>query len=257
MDSAAVTSTRSALDALLSLLAPSLCVACDAPRRDLGGGGVCPRCWADASAVDDGPRCAHCALPGRSPCAWCERHAPHPIHDARALGVYAGPLERIVVAFKFHGFDLLAAPAAERLARRIAAVGESEIVVPVPSTPRRNRDRGYDPAALLARELAFFFGRRSESPLTRARDSAPQSSLPASARFSNVSGAFRARSRGVKGRHILLVDDVVTTGATAFHAASALRDAGASSIRLAVLARTPTPHTSMIATARRSRPEPP
>jgi ComF family protein len=229
----------SPLGALLSFLVPSRCAGCGAPRTGVGGGGLCPPCWASLPPVDLESACPHCALPGRGgPCARCLREAP-PVARAAALGLYAGPLKRLITAYKFRGFDILAAPAAERLSAlaRAAGLAAPEALVPVPSTKTRNRDRGFDPARLLAEET----GRRLRRPvrvlLERRRDTPVQSALPAHERDANVAGAFR--SRPAAGQSLLLVDDVVTTGATAFEAARTLLRAGASRVDLLVLARTP------------------
>ncbi|HQR47417.1 MAG TPA: phosphoribosyltransferase family protein, partial [Thermoanaerobaculia bacterium] len=130
--------------------------------------------------------------------------------------------------------------AAVRLAAAVRGEGLDglDAVVPIPSPRRRNRERGYDPAALLGEELA----RRLDLPLlpalSRVKETPPQSRLTAAERRANVAGAFRARASAA-GRSLLVVDDVLTTGATAFAAAEALRAAGARRVALAVLARTP------------------
>ena len=113
-----------------------------------------------------------------------------------------------------------------------------DAVVAVPSTALRNRDRGYDPAALLAEEVARELGRPFRPLLSRVREAPPQSRVPASGRLANVRGAFASSPRA-RGLRLLLVDDVMTTGATAFEAARALGSAGASAVALLVLARTP------------------
>ena len=101
---------------LLDLLVPSRCGVCDAPRADLGGGGVCPACWASLPVLDAAAACPRCALPGDgSTCAGCRRRAPAVTRTA-AFGLYAGGLRTLHHAFKFGGWDLLAAPLGERLA---------------------------------------------------------------------------------------------------------------------------------------------
>ncbi|MCC6128496.1 MAG: hypothetical protein IT186_01100 [Acidobacteria bacterium] len=110
--------------------------------------------------------------------------------------------------------------------------------MPLPSTRGRNRDRGFDPADLIARELSRTMRLPCRTFLERTRETQRQSRLPRERRWANVEGAFRASARS-EGKEILLVDDIMTTGATAFSAAAALRRAGAQSVSLAVLARTP------------------
>lgn len=225
--------------ALLDLVVPSKCIACGRPRGDAGGGGACAACWSSLPRAPES--CPRCALPdSHGVCADCRREPP-PIDAAASAGTYAGPLARIVIAFKFHGFDTLAAPAARAMAGAHAAAGlpDAHAIVPVPSTSRRNRERGYDPALLLARALSRRTGRSVRCLLRRVRDNAPQSRLSAVERRTNLVGAFEALPS--PGATLLLVDDVATTGATAFAAARALRGAGASRVDLLVLARTPQP----------------
>jgi len=118
-------------------------------------------------------------------------------------------------------------------------VASSDVLIPVPLHPRRLRERGFNQAALIAREL----GRRTGRPcgdraLVRRKDTAPQAGLSAAARRRNVDAAFAVRRRGLVAGHVVtLVDDVFTTGATAYACARALRDAGAVEVRLLSAAR--------------------
>jgi ComF family protein len=197
-----------------------------------------PRISADAA-------CPRCALPGDgAACAACRREPP-PLSRAAAFGSYAGNLKALLHAFKFRGWDILAAPCGARLAETAHAwqvAAGADALVPVPSTRRRNRARGYDPAALLAEEAGRRLGLPVRALLARTRDSRPQSELPAAARRANVDGAFAAAA-SARDRVLLLVDDVSTTGATLSSAARALASAGAAEIRGLVLARTPEPET--------------
>ncbi len=235
-----------AIASLLALLVPSRCAVCDAPRLETGGGGVCPACWAALPRLAPDAACPRCALPGDGgPCASCRREPP-PVARSAAFGLYADGLKTLLHAFKFRGWDLLAAPCGARLADAARAAGLAEgadALVPVPSTPRRNRARGYDPAALLAESAARRLHLPARGLLARTRDTQPQFELPAARRRANVDGAFAA-SESARGRVLVLVDDVATTGATLFSAAGALARAGAAEIRGLVLARTPEPEPS-------------
>ncbi len=235
-----------AIASLLALLVPSRCAVCDAPRCGTGGGGVCPACWAALPVLRPDAACPRCALPGDGgTCASCRRDPP-PVSRSVAYGLYAGGLKTLVAAFKFRGWDLLAPPCGARLAEAARATRLAEgadALVPVPSTRRRNRARGYDPAALLAESAARCLSLPFRELLSRTRDTRPQSELPAAERRANVDGAFAA-STSARGRVLVLVDDVSTTGATLFSAARALAFAGAAEIRGLVLARTPEPETA-------------
>ncbi len=170
---------RSAWSDALAGLVPSLCTACGAPRRGIGGGGVCRGCWSRLPLLSDA--CPSCALPGSGSCHVCSA-TPPPVTATRALGLYRGPLREIVLAYKFRGHDLLAIPSARRLsalARDSGLSASADALVPIPSTPRRNRERGYDPSDLLAGETARRLRLPIRRPLSRARETVPQSSLPA------------------------------------------------------------------------------
>jgi ComF family protein len=235
-----------AIASLLALLVPSRCAVCDEPRKEIGGGGVCPSCWASLPRLAASAACPLCALPGDgSRCAAC-RHEPPPVARTLAFGLYAGGLKTLLQAYKFRGWDLLAAPCGALLAATAAGAGlakGADALVPVPSTRRRNRARGYDPAALLAESAARCLGIPVCGFLARRRETPPQSELPAAHRRANVDGAFAA-SADARDRVVVLVDDVATTGATLFSAARALAEAGAAEIRGLVLARTPEPELS-------------
>lgn len=227
--------------AILHFLFPSCCACCGAARRGVGGGGLCRACWQALPLLDGAGACQACALPSAAPlCHFCHAGAS-PVSRAAAVLRYEGVARRLVHALKFRGHDILAAPAGALMAGAARVRGLDQgpgAVVPVPSTTRRNRDRGYDPGALLAEEVARQLGRPLRTLLTRPREAPPQSGLPAAQRRRNVHGAFTS-SPGARGAHLLLVDDVMTTGATAFEAARTLRAAGASCVDLLVLARTP------------------
>jgi ComF family protein len=143
---------------------------------------------------------------------------------------------------KYRGRRRLAGRLAEALLEEPAVralASTSDLLAPVPLHPRRLRERGFNQAALIAGEIARRTGRPScDDTLVRRRDTAPQAGLTAAERRRNVADAFAVRRRAlVAGRVVTLVDDVLTTGATAFACARALREAGAREVRMLSLAR--------------------
>ncbi len=231
---------RAAVGALLDLVFPPRCAGCGEPlplhRPPARDGAFCPVC---ADAVDEvPPGCARCGQPGPDPvCGACL--ASPPAFDAvRAGGLFGGPLADAVHALKYGGRPALARPLGAWLAER-ATLPAAALVVSIPLARGRRIERGYDQAALLADALARAAGargRRARTVLRRVRETPPQVGKTRGERARNVAGAFEA-SAAVAGRDVVLVDDVVTTGATADAAALALRRAGARSIVVVALAR--------------------
>lgn len=191
-----------------------------------------------------------CPLCGASPasaagvCAACAEALRREAVDGP--GAYGGRLGRAVRLLKYGRVTVLAEPLAEALAARLRAATAAgaqaapELVTSVPSDRARRRRRGYDHAALLARGVARRLGLPYQSLLRRTRASPPQASLPRRERLANARGAFAALPGAgalVRGRTVLLVDDVWTSGATARSCERVLREAGARSVRIEVLAR--------------------
>jgi ComF family protein len=149
-------------------------------------------------------------------------------------------LRQAIHRFKYGGFKALARPLAELLARNLEIRTQpAEVLVAVPLHPRRLRDRGYNQSGLLARELGQLTGLPvEEGTLFRQRNSRAQVRTPDSEeRRSNVSDAFGCRDDRLRGRRVLLVDDVCTTGATLNSCAIALKTVGAASVWGLALAR--------------------
>jgi ComF family protein len=211
-----------------------LCAACDArlPRFAAGG---CPRCQRPATR---GAPCSACA--GRaSPLAACI-----------AAAAYAGDVELWIQRFKYprrgwRGLDPAPLGVVRQLvceAARATPGGPPARIVPVPLHPRRLRERGFNPAALLARSVARERGGRFDAALLeRVRDTPSQTGLDRRARRANVRGAFRARAGSRSLGVVWLVDDVVTTGSTLIEAARALRRSGVREVAAICVARTPEP----------------
>jgi ComF family protein len=166
---------------------------------------------------------------------------------------YAGPAERWIQRFKYPERGLAGldpgGPAVARWLVRLAAqealatgAARPDLVLPIPLHPRRLRERGFNPAGLIARSLARSHRLRFDPvALVRVRDTPSQASLGRRERIRNVRDAFRVRRRAAIPARVWLVDDVVTTGATLAAAARALRRAGAKEITALCAARTPAP----------------
>ncbi len=177
------------------------------------------------------------AAPAR-PCSTCTTDPPQ--YDyARSAAVYEGALREALHAFKFSGKRALARPLGDLAIEQCVAslLAGIEAVIAVPLARERERERGFNQAALLAQRIAKRLGVPTRPRwLARVRATRPQSDLPAAERRVNVRGAFQA-SRAVVGRHVLVVDDVLTTGATLGECARALRDGGARCVGVLTVAR--------------------
>ncbi|HEY4243162.1 MAG TPA: hypothetical protein VGM88_25295 [Kofleriaceae bacterium] len=195
------------------------------------------------------PRCAACDAIGAEPfCAACELTLEPLVPDGGPLAPwrFGGALASAIRRLKFANAPYLARVLAPLWAGALAAAAADAVVVPVPLHWRRRIRRGYDHAFLLARHACARAGIAPPQPLLRRiRASPPQSSLPASARDANVRDAFgyAGGARDVPP-HVILVDDVITTGATIAAATRALHAAGATRVTPVALARGLFPVTS-------------
>ena len=223
-------------NALLDAVFPPRCGGCG-QRGSLW----CAACQAQVQPVRD-PVCSHCGRPQRDPalCPQC-RHSPLEIDGIRSAVLFEGPLREAIHHLKYSGRTSLAEPLGTYLEAcwRIASL-PADLIVPVPLHAARQRERGYNQSALLAIPLS----RASKLPvvepaLTRVKATTPQVALNAAERKANVCAAFEARCDLVRGRRVLLVDDVCTTGATLESSSVALRQAGAASVWALTLARAP------------------
>jgi ComF family protein len=227
---------------VLAVVFPSECPACGQLLVQLGRGPLCEPCWHSLPRHHAiACRCGLPLAPGLASCPRCRRG--HQVFAAGcSLGPYAGALRVAIHELKFSGRRRAAARLAELLLESPATrelVATSEVLVAVPLHPRRLRERGFNQAALLAHELARRVGRPSfADALVRRLDTAPQAGLSASARRRNVRAAFAVRRKpSVAGKTVTLVDDVVTTGATALACGRELLAAGAREVRLLSVAR--------------------
>jgi ComF family protein len=249
---------RSPLDAIGSALLPASCSVCGSPLPRISSVPICESCWAEISA-DRGSYCSRCGdslefpsldgLPAKCLCKAC-RLAPPPFRRAVAFGTYEGRMREIIHALKYNRMHPAAHQLGAMLAEAIAQLRDEAalemLVIPVPLHRIRSRQRGFNQARALAK-CAVGALRRSHpewrlklapKSLMRLKLTESQAGLTPAQRRRNVRGAFKVSDpSAIRGKHILLVDDILTTGATARAAAQSLMRAGAGSVYVATLAR--------------------
>jgi ComF family protein len=213
--------------ALLDLLLPPACPGCG--REGLVLCGACREPFDRRSAEPPGAPLGLSASP------------PGALIQLEWCAVFSGPVRAALHALKYGGERRLARPLAAALAARWALAGRGgDLVVWVPVHRVRRRDRGFDQAEDLARGMALLLGLPVAACLERQRRTAAQHALGQEARLGNTSGAFAVTPTGrslVRGRWVVLVDDVVTTGATLAGCAEALLEAGALAVSAVTVAR--------------------
>ena len=240
---------RGAASSLAALFLPRACAACarllGAAEREV----VCGACWLRATELPR-PRCDRCGHPAdtrrlTSSCAWCDLLPPYVRSARSAYALPGGSAEQVVYALKYAGWPIVA----RGMARRMGSLRfpddverERAALVPVPLSRTRLRERGYNQSAELARHLGAcwtlpVFG----DVLVRTRATQSQTRLTPGERLRNVAGAFSARMDGpaLRGLHLVLVDDVVTTAATLNACAAALHDGGARILSFVTFGRAP------------------
>lgn len=224
---------------LLDVLAPSRCFWCRrlTPREE-----VCEAC--ERALPWNAHACRACGIPldtgaAAGACGDCLRNCP-PQDRSWAAFRYDAPIAQAIVDLKFHGRLMPAQVVGALMARRLARRAEPlpELLIPVPLSAARLRRRGYNQALELGRALTTVLGLRLvPGAARRARDTREQTRLDAAQRRHNVRGAFTVDAAAVRGRHVALLDDVITTGATMAELAQAVRGAGAARIEAWAAAR--------------------
>jgi len=232
--------------AVFSLLFPDDCRLCGEPLREISRVSVCSRCLNLPEPLSADYFCASCRTPflNASPldenglCALC-RNGLRGFDAAYSYGGYEGALRELIHLFKYNGVYSLAKPLGKHLAAALPRDERFDAVVPMPLHWLRRWRRGFNQSELLAREIGRRLGVPVVCAVRRKRSTESQAGLSNAKRRVNVAGAFEPkRGRPLEGKRVLLIDDVMTTGATAAACAAAAKLAGARYVALLALART-------------------
>ncbi len=236
------------LDCLLNLVYPENCFLCSEPVSRQQDCGLCNKCWDKAVALKiHPPRCSSCGLPFQNfeedsehLCGDCILQTPT-YSGARSFGYYTAELSGIIQGLKFRGRRNLVGLLAPLMAGAFYDSwdrGDFDLIVPVPLHAKRKRERGYNQAELLARSLSRSLALPCVQALHRVRKTLPQVGLTDSQRQENVRKAFSCvKPQYVLKKRVLLIDDVMTTGATVASAAQSLMHAGALRVSVLTVAR--------------------
>jgi ComF family protein len=225
---------------------PPQCVLCRKFLLADRAGYFCKDCF-DSISLNNSPICPRCGMMFESKeggdhfCSRCIGWSPF-FDMARSVSVYEGMLRKAIHFFKYNNKSMLAAPLGKLLSvygvRRLS-IKEYELIMPVPLHPRRLRQRGFNQSLVLARKAARAWGKKvSAESLKRLRWTTPQTDLSEKQRRKNVKGAFSCREEAVRGKKILLIDDVYTSGSTVNECARVLKSQGALKVAVLTLART-------------------
>jgi len=230
---------------ILDTLYPRMCLACGAGVKHDDAKFVCAACLGKIIFIGNSG-CMKCGAkigPGSEEQKRCPACGDSTLifRRCRAVGMYDGPLRELIIRFKFRGDKLADIDLSRWLIARceIGAGGTPpDVLVPVPLHHLRKKERGFNQAELLARKLSVKKGIPLVNMLERIRDTEPQTSLSPTRRRKNVSGAFELSGKmKADGKRILLIDDVMTTGATLAECSRVLKGAGAANVECLVLAR--------------------
>ena len=229
------------------VLFPSFCRRCGRLLDRAGERVVCRACWAEARPCRPSSWCTVCgrSLEGAGESHVCRAcvEAPPPFAVHRSCGAYDGALKDIILLFKYRKLSVLGRGLAG-IAKE-AVGGEEELwrgvegIVAVPLHPRRKRERGFNQSRVFSGELGKLMGVGvCDGVLVKFRNAPPQTSLEGHERAGNVRGAYRVKKGDcVRGKVLLLADDVYTTGATIGECARTLLEAGAKEVRAVTIAR--------------------
>jgi ComF family protein len=227
---------------VLEFFLPRLCLFCEAAVAEEALVAVCPECESQIEWVES-PLCTCCGRTFDDPdggdrlCGECQMEPP-PFAQARAAALYDGPVAAAITGFKF-GRRMACLPVMQHWLRHplcLELVAAADLLAPVPLHPKRIRNRGFNQALLLAR--AFPEAAVAREAVVRTRHTPPQVGLNPKERRDNVKGVFAVPDpASVKGKSMLLIDDLLTTGSTVRECARVLRRAGARQVEVLTVAR--------------------
>jgi ComF family protein len=228
--------------AILEFFLPRLCLFCDAAVGEDAAVAVCPACEGQIEWVQS-PMCTCCGVGFASRdganrvCGDCQTDPP-PFSRARAAARYDGPVAQAITRFKFTR-QMAYLPVMQHWLKRpfcLELVAAADLVAPVPLHPKRLKQRGFNQALLLAE--AFPEAPLDREAVVRTRHTLPQVGLNPKERQDNVKNAFAVpHPASIKGKNVLLIDDLFTTGSTVRECARVLRKAGASRVEVLTVAR--------------------
>ncbi len=227
---------------LLDFVFPPHCCVCESYLEE-DEHVVCKGCWGGMELIDRG-FCRRCGAPlaeSVSPCQWCQKREFN-FSGVRILSIFVGKTQDIIHQFKYSGKKSIGRRLGGMLAELLRdddRMIKADMIVPVPLHRSRKRERGYNQSQIIAQSLGDALKIEvREDILTRWKWTKVQTKLDPIQRIENVDGAFRVvKAEDLKDKKVVLVDDVLTTGATANSCANTLTEGGAKSVFVAVAAR--------------------
>lgn len=237
---------RNFLNAFADILYPKICLACKTKLKDKSSidNLVCGECWGKIKK-NPPPFCHSCGRhlnnPTKNICPSCMRKQMH-FDRAFSPCAYEGVLKELILLFKYKNKDYLGTPLSRIMVEFIRdynlPMDFIDLIIPVPLHKARLREREFNQAEVLSNHIAPIFNKRVlPDGLIRTRDTKTQTELEIKERLRNVRGGFTVRkSKDIESKNILLVDDVLTTGATSSEAAHTLKKAGAHIVFVLTLA---------------------
>lgn len=229
-------------DKILNVLFPEkiTCISCGSEIFEENEKWLCDRCKIE---LNDKDICLRCGTPMNNQASYCEdcKNSTAFYTSARTALIYIGTAKKLIQGYKYGGQKYLYQPFAAFMKDAYERYKlKADVVVPAPIAKKRRQKRGFNQAELLAREIADFFKLEYKDILIKTKDTPYQARLTRDERFKQVEGIFDIISdSGIKDKTILLIDDVITTGATINELSKILKKAGAKEVFVLGLAQTP------------------